>query len=223
MKKTLYTLLILLIMPCSYILGQIPENLKGQFLDEEFQVGKIILKDSESLTYYLNYHLPSDKACFITAEGEFYFLANLKDITLITFGERAFIPLNHKNLAEVLQTYSDGSQLLLQRIAKEERTSENTGVFGTSTETVSKTNLSAMPLQHRYVYFEPAPRTGKVDLNLKFTYLQNNKSHTILRVKSLKKIFPEKWVEIQEYSKTNKPSFKNPEDIIELMNFCIQK
>lgn len=195
------------------------EKLKGQLLDVDFQLGKVVFKDGTSSQENLNYHLPSNRICYINEQNEPFVLVELRDILMISYGNRTFVPVNNVSVAELLKTFSDGSRLLLQRQAKTEVGDDNSGAYGASTVTSSVVKLTSLRLEGHTSNFEVADDKSLV-IREKFTLTMNGKNYTISKLKSLKKIYPSKWKAIEGYAAQNKPNLKNQQDLITLLEFC---
>ncbi|HCX99083.1 MAG TPA: hypothetical protein DG754_03000 [Bacteroidales bacterium] len=232
MKKAIFTLSILIVFSYTILYAnnyqtdhkktndeQDIENMKVQFLDAEFQPGKIIFTNGITSQQNLNYHLPSNRICFINEQNEPFVLAKLNNIIVVSYGDRTFIPIDKYNIVELLEVFSDGSKLLLQRQGKAYENKDNAGPYGGSTTTSSVRELSSITINGRFSYIE-ATTTNKFTLSERFLLMKNGKKYTISRLKSLKKIYRSKWGEIEEYAAQNKPDFKNHQDLIELLEFC---
>jgi hypothetical protein len=201
------------------IARQKEENLDDQFLDTYFQSGKIIFKNGTSIQDNLNYHIPSNFICHINEKKELFSLVNLSDILMISYGDRTFIPIDNTSVAELLKTFSDGSRLLLQRQAKSDKKTKNTGAYGISTETASVTRIKSVSSGGSFVGLEIGYNEELI-MSERFIIVKNGKNYIISRLKSLKKIYRSKWEEIEEYAKQNNTNLKNHQDLIDLLEFC---
>ena len=131
MRKSIFTLSVLLLFSATVICAnnygkavsekaaqQENEQLHNQFLDPVFQSGHVIFKDGTGSQQNLNYHLNSNRICYINESGDAFVLVDLSTVKEVTYGNRTFVPTVKSEIAEVLKTYDDGSKLLLQREAR---------------------------------------------------------------------------------------------------------
>ncbi|MFA7066122.1 MAG: hypothetical protein WC199_05005 [Dysgonamonadaceae bacterium] len=233
MKKTILFLSVLILFSSTILCGannhqsadnkktaqQENDNQGGQFLDANFKHGEVFFKDGTNSQQNLNYYLNSNQICYLNEKGEPLVLVDLSDIERVSYGDRTFIPIDKSNVTEVLKTFSDGSSLLLQRQAKVTRVKDTSGPYGTSTITATVSRLTTMhewnihqPLETENIY-KPIIKEG-------FVLMKNQEKHKISKLNSLKKIFRPRWKEIKEYASQNNPDMKNPEDLIDLLEFC---
>ncbi len=234
MKKTILTLSVLLLFFTTIISvnnHELPvnektsqqenEQLQSQFLDSVFQSGQVSFKDGTSSEQNLNYHLNSNRICYINENGDPFVLVDLSTVLEVTYGNRTFIPTVKSDIAEVLKIYSDGSKLLLQRQARIATDDDNRGPYGGSTITASLTRLSTMP---EWGVFDPLAMDNifKADIKEQFVLLKDGKRHKISKLKSLKKIYRTNWKEIEAYVSQNNPDFKSQQDLIDLFEFASQ-
>jgi hypothetical protein len=234
MKKTIFTLSVLLLFSTTIICAndhmlaandkaaqQENEQLHSQFLDPVFQSGHVIFKDGTGSEQNLNYHLNSNRICYINESGDAFVLVDLSTVKEVTYGNRTFIPTVKSEIAEVLKTYDDGSKLLLQREARLATDDDNRGPYGGSTITASLTRLSTMP---EWGVFEPLAMDNifKPDVKERFVLMKEGKRHKISRLKSLKKIYRKNWKKIETYAKENNSDFKSQQDLIDLFEIATQ-
>lgn len=232
MKKTIFTLSVLIVFSSTILYAQNPQskqnekqtqekkiNLEGQFLDADYQRGKIIFKDGINAEENLNYHLNSNRISYINEKSEPFVLVDLSDIIMVSYGDRTFIPMGQSNIAELLKIFSDESRLLLQRHAKISVEKDNKGPFGVSTTTASVNRLTT---GYDMRLFEPLEMDNiyKPVITKKYILMKDGKRYTISRLKSLKRVFRSKWAEIEEYAAENSPDLKNHQDLIDLLEFC---
>lgn len=234
MRKSIFTLSVLLLFSATVICAnnygkavsekaaqQENEQLHNQFLDPVFQSGHVIFKDGTGSQQNLNYHLNSNRICYINESGDAFVLVDLSTVKEVTYGNRTFVPTVKSEIAEVLKTYDDGSKLLLQREARLATDDDNRGPYGGSTVTASITRLTTMP---EWGVFEPLAMDNifKPDVKERFILMKDGKRHKITRLKSLKKIYRKNWSIIETYAKKNNPDFKSQQDLIELFEIATQ-
>lgn len=194
-----------------------------QFLDENFQPGKIYYKSESILMDSLNYHINTNRICFLNENGDPFTFVDLSNILMITYGNRTFVPISKSAIAEVIKTFPDGSKLLLQRITKI-ITSDKAGAYGGSTNTGSVKKLKSE--QFSQVLFNESMQKLEVIEEVKYSvgnkiYItKNGKRHLIYNLRSFKKVYGNNWDEIHAYAVKNQLDIKNTQDLINLLEFC---
>ena len=234
MKKTILTLSVLLFFSTTIICAnsnesaiiskaaqQEEESLGGQFLDPVFQSGKVTFKDGSISPQNLNYHLNSNRICYLNENGDPFVLVDLSTVGKVTYGNRTFIPYVKSDIVELLKTFKDDSRLVLLRKAKISTSDDNRGPYGGSTVTASVTRLTKMP---EWGVFEPLEMQAifKADIRESFVLLKDGKRHKIKNLKSLKKIYRSNWKKIEAFAKENNTDLKNQQDLIDLLEFANQ-
>lgn len=232
MKKTIFTLSVLLLFPTTIICAKNNElavnprttqteneQMEGKLLDSAFQSGQVNFKDGAISLQNFNYHLQLGQICYISEGASPLVLSNLSDIESVIYGDRNFIPIDKSNVAEVLKTFSDESMLLLQRQARVTRVSDSSGPYGTSTETATISRLNTM---HEWDIHQPleAESMYKRIIKERFFLMKSGKRFEISKLSSLKKIYRSNWKEIEAYVKENKTDLKNQQDLIDLLEFA---
>ncbi|MDD2548758.1 MAG: hypothetical protein PHD00_01545 [Bacteroidales bacterium] len=234
MKKSIFILSVLIVFSSTSIhannhqfehnkkiVKQENEHQNSPFLDADYQTGKIIFKNGERFQANLNYHFPTNRICFIDENDEPFILVDLSEIVMVLYGDRVFTPIDKSKVAETLKIFSDGSRLLLQRHAKAAIIDDNSGAYGGSTMTSSVTKLTSMPFDGVFQKFE-VDNNFKPVITEKFILMQDGKRYPISRLKSLKRAFRSKWKEIKKYAEQNNLDVKNREDLIDLLEFCVE-
>lgn len=200
------------------------KGLKEHLLDAAYVPGKVIFDDGSVSEEMLNYFINLNQVTYINEKGDTLVVSDLSDINLISYGNRIFIPLDKKKVAEVVKTFGDGeTMLMLERQGKVTRVSDSSGPYGTSTETASISRLSSM---HEWDIltnegFEAESMYARITKEV-FIVVRNRKQYKITNLKSLRKIFSSKWNEIKDYDKQYKPDLKNVDDVIALLEFCVE-
>lgn len=194
-------------------------SLHDQFLEPLFQAGKVTFTNGASRSSYLNYNLVSNSIYFIDQDKRAFILEGLASIALISFGRRTFIPINEKEVAEILDTYSNGSKLILHRSASIKHSHENRGAYGTSTELAFSDRVNSLNIDNTYTKFDEKVSV-EVTLRSNFIILKDGKRVTLKRFRDLRKLYPSKWEEVKNYVKQNNLDLNNKEDVIALIRFC---
>jgi hypothetical protein len=194
-------------------------SLHDQFLEPHFQDGKVTFSNGASNSSYLNYNLVSNRIYFVDQDKRAFILEGLASIALISFGRRTFIPINEKEVAEIIETYSNGSMLLLHRSASIKHSHENRGAYGTSTELAFSDRVNSLNIDNTYTKFDEQVSV-EVTLRSNFIILKEGKRITLKRFRDLRKLYPSKWEDVKNFAKQNNLDLNNKEDVIALIRFC---
>jgi hypothetical protein len=106
-----------------------------QYLSESFLEGSVFYVDGTQSTGKLNYNLLVDEIHFIDQNNEIKALANQKDITHITLGNRVFRYTPKIGYAE--EIVSNKAKLLLKRKVNVITETRYTGAYGTTTHSTN--------------------------------------------------------------------------------------
>jgi hypothetical protein len=194
-------------------------TLKDQMLDTIFYKGRVYFKDGNYTEAYLNYNLLTNSIFFLNDEKKAFQLVGLPEISTIIYGKRTFLPINSKEVAEVIETLNGQVQLLLNRKVEIKNTAEYRGAYGTSTATSSVTRVNAWDDVGAHI---PIDRAVNVEISLKSQYLlkKDDKIVPINRIRDLRKIYPDKWEQLKEFVQTNNFKFNNKNDVVSIIKFC---
>ena len=196
-------------------------TLKDQMLDPVFYMGKVIFKDGTHTETYLNYNLLTNGIYFLDNDNNAYQLAGLPEIAAISYGKRTFIPINSKEIAEVIQSLTGGDELLLNRKTEIKSSADNRGAYGASTITSSVARINTWDDAGAYKQID---RSINVDITLKKMYLikKGNKIININRMRDLRKLYPDKWESLKDFVQTNNLKFNRQDDVIKIISFCYE-
>lgn len=206
-----------------YNAQQKDKDMIGLLLDDEYTPGTVMFKDGATSRQRLNYFIDLNQITFISESGDPLVLSDLSDISLITYGDRVFIPINKKKVAEVVKTFGDEkTMLLLERVGRVTRVSDSSGPYGTSTETTSISRLNTM---HEWNIHQELGAESIYERYTKeeFIVMRLGVPHKIRNLRSFRSVFRPKWDEIKAYNKEHKPDLRKQEDLIELLEFCVGK
>ena len=194
-------------------------TLKDQMLDSIFYKGRVYFNDGNYTEAYLNYNLLTNSIFFLNDEKKAFQLVGLPEISTILYGKRTFIPINSKEVAEVIETLNGQVQLLLNRKVEVKNTAEYRGAYGTSTVTSSVTTVNTWDDVGAQ---RPINRSTDIEISLKSQYLlkKDNKIIPINRLRDLRKIYPDKWEPLKEFVQTNNLKFNNKKDVVSMIKFC---
>lgn len=194
-------------------------SLRDQMLDSVFHNGKVVFNSGEVTRAFLNYNVVANGIFFLNDNKEALQLMGLSEIKLISYGKRTFMPINSNEIAEMLMSYDDGTNLLLQRISKVKNNVEYRGAYGTSTTTSSVVRVRSWNDQGASV---PIDKTTEIEVTIesKFLIMKNGKITPLRKLSDLKKVYPSKWNEIKSFVSSNKINLNRTGDVIALINFC---
>ena len=227
MRKAILVLSALMLFSSNFVFAQTNEQKnttvpdepidqrKAHFLDAQFHLGEILFKTGEISYQKLNYHLGANAIGYIADNGKFLILNNLENVLVVRYADREFYPIGKTEIAEAVKTFDDDATLLLQREAK---LSGPAGPYGGNTITGSATSLTTMP---DWGVFDPLNPTNipAPEITERYLLLEDGNRHKLTKISSLRKVYKSKWKEIKEYDKEHKPSFKNQQDLIDLLEF----
>jgi hypothetical protein len=195
-------------------------SLTDQFLEPKFLMGKVVFKNGKTASQYLNYNIVANGITFLDEQNKVFILEGLADILMISFGNRNFVPINNVEVVEVLESFANGSSLVLQRQAKIKSDFENRGAYGTSTEAATAVS------RHKTLTYDGITygfdKHVEINITLKTNYLLtiDGKRYPLKNFSSLKKHYPTKWDDVKKYAKDQNFDFKNPENVLSIVRFC---
>ena len=230
MRKTIVALAILALFSVTMVCGN-THNTKqdsnkkeeidyrhNHFLDANFHLGEIMFKTGEVSYQKLNYHLGGGCVSYIADNEKIMIMNNLENVVVVRYADRTFIPINKTDIAEEVKILDDETSLLLHREAK---ITSPKGPYGGNTITGSAVELSTMP---DWGVFDPIKPSNipAPEITNRFLLLKDGKKHKLPNLKALRKFYKSKWSEIEAYDKENKPSFRQVDDVIALLEFCVE-
>jgi hypothetical protein len=196
-------------------------SLTDIFLDPEFQQGTITLKTGSRSAGSLNYNIVTNSINFLNEKNEPLMLVDLPNVLLITYSNRTFIPINANEVAEVVQTFSNGSSVLLIRRAKLKNSLENRGPYGATVDPSSLAKISSL---YEDGVFLNKKSNIEISVTVEYNYfvLLNNKRTQIKRFKDLKKLYPSKWEEVKSFVSENRIDLSDKQGVLSVLKFCNQ-
>lgn len=193
--------------------------LTDQYLDTVFVMGKVFFKNGNSSRAYLNYNLITNGITFLDEKNTAMTLMGLSEISLISYGSRAFVSFGNDQVAEIIESFPNGVSLLLNRKSEVKKSFDQRGPYGTSLELASTDRLTTV--------FSEAITTRidqrvDVEISMKSNYilLKDGKTFPVNRLKDLRKIYPEKWDELREFVKENNMNPNNKDNVLAIIKFC---
>lgn len=194
-------------------------SLTDQYLEPEFIMGQVVFNNGNTTRAYLNYNMVSNNIIFLDDQRTAMALMGLAQIRFIAFGKRSFIPISNNQVAEVIETYPNGTSLLLHRKSEIKKEYDTRGPYGTSLETSSTDRIVTLYEQTKTTKID---QSVEVQIEMRSTYMLNSGGnfYSINRLSDLKKIYPAKWDIIRKYVKDNNLSVRNKEHIIAIIGYC---
>lgn len=199
-------------------------SLKSQYFYDSFVKGEIHTKDGRIAEAELNYNILVDELHYIEDDVLKTFSENdIQRIAKIVIGNKQFI-INDNTVYEVL--YSDKIVLLKKRTAEQGDVNQNSGAYGTTTNTSSNTKITALShaIGHEMekgaiVNIKDELNDIEIKLRESFKILYNNQIYNANK-KTFYTLYPDKENKIKAFIKENKIKFKTPEEIVTVIDFC---
>jgi hypothetical protein len=196
-------------------------SVHDQFLDSVFHNGRVFFKSGDITRAFLNYNVIANGIFFLNDDKQALQLVGLPEIKLIAYGKRNFVPINSKDVGEIIATYNNGTNLILQRKSKVKNNAEYRGAYGTSTVTSATVRVNTWNDQGASIGID---KTTEIEISLESSYLLmvDNKITPLKTLKTLKKIYPSRWESIKQFVDVNKINLNNQFDLVRLVNFCVE-
>jgi hypothetical protein len=186
-----------------------------QYLFPDFSTSTVKMKVGKTLTLFLNYNIVTEKMVFFQKDQVFD-MVNPETVDTAIIDNRKFIPVG-KAFYEVIMERP--LSLFIEHKGDIVDQGKPTGYGGTS-EVSSSTYYSKMDYGASAFNVK---LTG--DLIIKpykvFWISINGDKYSFVNERQFDKIFPGKEKEIRLYIKENHLKFANPQDVKELVQFCI--
>jgi hypothetical protein len=196
-------------------------SLKDQFLDSKFYNGTLLFTSGNSITSHFNYNLVLNGISYLDDQKVLYMLEGLPKIKIISYGTRTFVPINSTQVAEVIETYSNGSSLLLHRQSEIKKPDDSRGPYGRTSASSSVVKVSTFSSVG--ISFEKDIETLiTITLSQNYLLLREGKTYPLRNLRSLKKLFPSKWDDAKKFAEEKKFDFKKSDDLIQLIKYCSQ-
>lgn len=196
-------------------------SLHDQFLDSVFHNGRVFFKSGDITRAFLNYNVIANGIFFLNDDKQALLLVGLPEIKLISYNKRSFVPVNAKEVGEVIATYNNGTSLILQRKSKVKNNAEYRGAYGTSTVTSATVRVNTWNDQGASIGID---KSTDIEISLESHYLLmiDNKITALKSLKTLKKLYPSKWESIKQFVDANRISLNKQFDVVRLINFCVE-
>jgi hypothetical protein len=189
-----------------------------QFLDSTFYQGKIYLNDGKYASALMNYNLFDNGISVIGKDKNALLLDGLDQILFVSYNSRVFFPYLGFFL-EQIETFKNGTSLLIKRNAK---TNRNIPAYGmTSVSESGGKNSSTIGIGNQ-TSLSDLNEESKIEVTMEseFYLKMNGKYHSLTRIKDLKKLFPNKKDSIVAYISDNHLDISKVSDLKQIIKYC---
>lgn len=210
MKQTIFAIL--------FILGV--TNLYAQknpiYLLNDFTQGTVLMKNGSKAVTLLNYDA-CNRLMKYKEKDDIMILTNTQQVDTIFIASHKFIPANRFFL-EVIDMPNGKAYInwLLKETYK-----GKVGAYGQTTQSTTSTTINTS-YYNKGIYKNENKDVIDTYNDNDYWFFLNNKLVKFKNEKSLLKLFPQKEEAIRNYIKKYKTDMKKPEQIIELMNYCLE-
>lgn len=188
---------------------------KSIYLLNDFTQGTVLMKSGAKTSASLNYDASNRKMKF-RQQDEIMILTNTGEVDTIFIASHKFIPYN-RNFLEVIELPNGNIYInwLLKELYK-----GRTGAYGYANQSTTTTSINTSYYNKNYYKVENPDIMEQINEN-DYWFFRNGKPVKFRNEKSLLKLFPGKEELIKGYMKEHKINMKNPQQVIELANFCL--
>lgn len=188
---------------------------KSIYLLNDFTQGTVLMKSGAKTSASLNYDASNRKMKF-RQQDETMILTNTGEVDTIFIASHKFIPYN-RNFLEVIELPNGNLYInwLLKELYK-----GRTGAYGYANQSTTTTSINTSYYNKNYYKVENPDIMEQINEN-DYWFFRNGKPVKFRNEKSLLKLFPGKEELIKGYMKEHKINMKNPQQVIELANFCL--
>ncbi|MGM9803814.1 MAG: hypothetical protein ACI308_06500 [Muribaculaceae bacterium] len=199
------------------IISRMPAN--AVYVYDEFRPGVAYLKNGGVSRALFNYCMIMDEMHYRTDDGEVQAISNGADVGVIRIGTDAYYFSGKLSFAQLV-VYDDDAILCYRRHTKVNQYDGNYGAYGTATETVSANRVQSIAFTPGIKDLDNM-RDLKYEVEGEYVLLIDCKPISIHSAKAFEKAFPKLKKKIKEYTSTHKVNYKNGDDLVALMEFCI--
>ena len=217
MKSKLNLTLIAILFQANALFAQGQGVFLSHYVFPEFREGVVVKKSGSVDKATMNYNSLTQEVIFMQDTTKLA-LAETNTIDAVYIGKAKFIPVESVFYEEV--ETDNTVKLYVQHECKVTSVDAGKDIgFGMTSQTTAIVNLSSLnsPSGLKLVYDLKLPSGYKVTPFSEFWLKTGSKFIKITNTKQLQKALPGKEALINEYIKTNKPDFKNREDMINLI------
>ena len=188
-----------------------------QYVFPDFTDGVVYSKVSGNIKVKLNYNMLLGEMHFITQEGEVLALGDLKNIFVVTIGERKFYPFKDKEFTEELG--SKGKTGL--RVRRKTKTGQHSKqvAFGGQSSLSSVTTVQSMNTEGKRFDLKTAENVI-VSIDNAYYLVDNGKFTLIKNMKAFTKQFSNYKTQIEVFVKEHHIDINKEEDLLVLLEYC---
>jgi hypothetical protein len=186
-----------------------------QYLFDDFQGGRVVMKDRRSINCQLNYNFLTDEMLFIDEKGKKMALANPDEVLHIYIGNRLFLPTS-KGYFEVIEKEPVS---LLYKWTCNVADKGKEGAMGLTTDAPSVYQMNQFSFDAK-LWKLPVDKQAVVSVEVIPYLLVKTNPEIIKGEKDFLKAFPGKRSQIKSYIEENPVDFRKEKDLRRLIKFC---
>ncbi len=188
---------------------------KSIYLLDDFTQGVVLMKNGAKTNARLNYDGSNRKMKF-KQQDEIMILTNTQAIDTVFIASHKFIPYS-RNFLEVVEMPNGNLYInwSLRELYKGRQ-----GAYGYANQSTTTTSINTSFYNKSYYKVENPDIMEEINDN-DYWFFRTDKPVKFRNEKSLLKLFPGKEELIRSYIKEHNINMKNPEQVIELSNYCM--
>lgn len=188
---------------------------KSIYLLDDFTQGVVLMKNGAKTDARLNYDGSNRKMKF-KQQDEIMILTNTQAIDTVFIASHKFIPYS-RNFLEVVEMPNGNLYInwSLRELYKGRQ-----GAYGYANQSTTTTSINTSFYNKGYYKVENPDIMEEINDN-DYWFFRTDKPVKFRNEKSLLKLFPGKEELIRSYIKEHNINMKNPEQVIELSNYCM--
>lgn len=187
-----------------------------QYLFPDFTKGLVRMKTGNSYNAVLNYNTVTENMVW-EKDGKLLDLTNMESVDTIFLQNRKFVPSNEVFFEVLVKA---PISLFIQHKSNLVQAGSPSG-YGTTSQTASIKNLSSVSLKSGTYNLE-IPSEYDIKPSPVFWIRKSNIMFSFLNKRQFLKIFPGESNEIEKFIKQNHINIENPDDLVNLVNYCNQ-
>ena len=213
MKHLIASIILLVVLVCQAGSGYAQK--KSIYLLNDFTQGTVLMKNGAKTSALLNYD-GSNRKMKYKQQDETMILTNTQEVDTIFIASHKFIPYN-RSFLEVIEMPNGNLYVnwLLRELYK-----GRTGAYGYANQSTTTTSINTSYYNKNYYKVENPDIMENINEN-DYWLFRDNKPVKFRNEKSLLKLFPGKEESIKKYIKEHNVNMKNPQQVIELTNYCM--
>jgi len=208
------TLVVLLCITINSFSQSVNDTLsQNGYVFDRFIPGIVLLKNGNRENAPLNYDANAQAIAYIQ-DGQIMTLTNISDVDTVYIQEKEFIALKDKFYEIIIQT----PLLLANYTCKPHPLTSTVDHNGTSLQNNDQVsgNISGAYINRKY------KGNSYMEFQKEYSVKIKNALYKVNNEKQFRKAFPEKSDAIHEFVQTNKIDLNKEQEVIKLINFCLQ-